>query len=142
MSMRIFISIAMLVVAQLMHAQQLDSVHVFRTVPGVVYTSATANTLAWRLHNEHAPHRTVKGSQLTSATEALTNYKPVRHLPGTLEELSHVAIAFSNGRPVAFGVTEDLGRIINFTARMEYRISSMTEHIRVRALLAKMLLEM
>lgn len=140
--MRIYIWIAMLVLAQMVQAQQLDSVHVFRTVPGVVYTSATANTLAWRLHNEHAEHRTVKGSQLTNATEALANYRPVRHSPGKLEELSHVAIAFSNGRPVAFGVTEDLGRIINFTARVEYRISSMSEHIRVRALLAKMMLEM
>ncbi|MFZ1332804.1 MAG: hypothetical protein WAR83_11460 [Flavobacteriales bacterium] len=142
MSLRIFVSVVALIMVPLAYAQQLDSVHVFRTIPEVAYTTASANTLAWRLHNEHAEHRTVKGPQLTSATEALTNYKPVRHLPGKLEELSHVAIAFSNGRPVAFGVTEDLGLIINFTARMEYRISSMAEHIRVRALLAKMLLEL
>lgn len=123
-------------------SQSLDSVHVYRTIPTVTYTSASANALAWRLHNEHAPHRTVKGSQLSSASEALSNYKPVRHAPGKLEGLAHVAIAFSNGRPVAFGVTEDLGLIINFTARMEYRISSMAEHVRVRALLARMMLEM
>ena len=50
-------------------------------------------------------------------------------------------MAFSQGRPLAFGVTEDLGRVINFTARKEYRISSLMEHLTVRTILGKLLVE-
>ncbi len=122
-------------------AQRIDSVHVFKKIPPAAYTSASANALAWRLHKEDAPHRTVRGKDIGTVREALSDYKPSRHTYAPLADLTHLAIVFSAGRPVAFGVTGDLDRVINFTARTEYRISTWTEHLRVRALLATLLVE-
>lgn len=122
-------------------AQRMDSVHVFRKIPSAAYTSASANALVWRLHKENAPHRTVLGNDIGVVREALADYTPSRHTYSPLSDLTHLAIAFSGGRPVAFGVTGDLDRVINFTARTEYRISTWTEHLRVRALLATLLVE-
>jgi hypothetical protein len=39
------------------------------------------------------------------------------------------------------GVTEDLDRFINFTARTEYRIDSFTGHLQVRAMLLELLMD-
>ena len=50
-------------------------------------------------------------------------------------------MAFYGGHPVAFGVSEDLERLINLTAQREYRISGWEEHLYIRSLLAKLLLE-
>jgi len=122
-------------------AQPIDSVHVFKKIAAAAYTSASANALAWRLHQQNAPHRTVRGNDIGIVREALSDYEPSRHTYSALADLTHLAIAFSGGRPVAFGVTGDLDRVINFTARTEYRISTWAEHLRVRALLATLLVE-
>jgi hypothetical protein len=122
-------------------AQAIDSVHVYARVAPAAHTSASANALAWRLYREGAPHRVVKGADLHIVAEALAEYRPARHISGPLEELSHVAMAFSGGRPVAFGITDDLGCVINFTGRTEYRISTWAQHVEVRALLARLLVE-
>jgi hypothetical protein len=50
-------------------------------------------------------------------------------------------MVFSGGRPLVFGVTQDLERLINLTARQEYRISGWEEHLYIRSLLAKLLVE-
>lgn len=122
-------------------AQELDSVHVYERVNEGSYNSAEANALAWRLHKQHAPHRTVRGSDMVVVGEALDEYEPQRHTYGPLPELSHVAMGFSGGRPIAFGVADDLGLVVNFTARKEYRISTWSEHLTVRALLSRLLVE-
>ncbi|MGV3636019.1 MAG: hypothetical protein ACO1NQ_00100 [Flavobacteriales bacterium] len=122
-------------------AQPMDSIHVYKRVPEGTYSSAKANALAWRLHQQDASHRTLKGSDLDVVREAMAEYRPQRHTYGALPGLSHVAMAFSGGRPVAFGVTDDLGLVINFTARTEYRISTWAEHLAVRALLSQLLVE-
>ena len=123
-------------------AQDLDSVHMYQRVAEGNYSPAEANALAWRLYRQDAPHRTVKGSDMAVVGEALDEYSPQRHTYGPLPEVSHVAMGFSGGRPIAFGVADDLGRVINFTARKEYRISTWSEHVKVRALLVKMLMEL
>lgn len=122
-------------------AQPMDSIHVYKRVPPGTYSSAKANALAWQLHQQEATHRTLKGSELEVVREAMAEYRPQRHTYGALPGLSHVAMAFSGGRPIAFGVTDDLGRVINFTARTEYRISTWAEHLAVRALLSQLLVE-
>jgi hypothetical protein len=122
-------------------AQPMDSIQVFQRIPSVVHTSAKANTLAWHLYRTNAPHRTLKGKDLVVVREAMGEYRAERHTYSELPDLTHVAMAFSQGRPLAFGVTEDLGRVINFTARKEYRISSLMEHLTVRNILGKLLVE-
>ncbi len=121
-------------------AQPIDSLHVFEKLPPGSYTSASANALAWRLHQSHAAHRAVKGTELAAATEALKVYTPARHTYGPLPGLSNVIIAYSGGRAFAVGVANDLDLVINFTARQEYRISSYVGHLSVRATLLKVLL--
>ncbi|MCB0773327.1 MAG: hypothetical protein KDB93_08125 [Flavobacteriales bacterium] len=123
------------------HAQRLDSIHVFKRLPQGHYTSASANALAWQLLRGRAPFTTVTGDRMATAREAMTGYLPARHTFRNLPTLTHVAIAWSGGRPVALGVADDLDLIINFTARTEYRISGMTDRIKVRALLARMVVE-
>ncbi len=122
-------------------AQTMDSIHVYERVPPGQYTSAAANALAWKLHQGNARHRSLQGGELDVVREALAQYKPQRHTYTALPGLSHVAMVFVGGRPVAFGVTSDLERVINFTARQEFRISSIGEHLAVRAVLAKLLVE-
>ncbi|MBX2978092.1 MAG: hypothetical protein KF905_02260 [Flavobacteriales bacterium] len=122
-------------------AQELDSVHVYERVAEGNYNSAEANALAWRLHQQDAPHRTVKGSDMEVVGSILNEYSPQRHTYGPLPQLSHVAMAFKGGRPVAFAVADDLGFVINLTARKEYRISTWSEHLTVRALLSRLLVE-
>jgi len=121
-------------------AQPIDSVHVFGKLPPGTYTSASANALAWKLHQGHAPHTAVKGNELKAAVEALQVYTPTRHTYGPLPGLSNVAIVYSGGRALAFGVADDLDLVVNFTARKEYRISSYVDHLSVRATLLKALL--
>ncbi len=50
-----------------LRAQPIDSLHVFNTLPPASYTSASANALAWQLHQSHAAHRAVKGNELAAA---------------------------------------------------------------------------
>lgn len=140
-SVRPLLLLLFLPLTGLANAQRMDSIHVFKRVPAGSYTSASANALAWKLHQENAVHRSLKGDDLNVAEEAMAQYKPQRHTYGPLPELSHVAIVFSGGRPVAFGVTGDLDRVINFTARTEYRISTWSEHLTVRALLARLVVD-
>ena len=122
-------------------AQQLDSINVYPRIPEGTYTSASANGLAWRLFRAHATHRTIKHNDLAHVYEALAQYTPHRHTSGPLPGLTHVAIVFSGGRPLAFGVTEDLDRVINFTGRTEHRIHGWAEHLKVRALLAPLVVD-
>lgn len=127
--------------ATVLSAQQLDSIHVYKRVPPGAYSSAKANALAWELHRQDAPHRTLKGGDLGAVHEAMDEYRPQRHTYASLPGLSHVAMAFSGGRPLAFGVTDDLGLVINFTARTEYRIYTWAQHLTVRAILSTLLVD-
>ncbi len=122
-------------------AQHVDSVHVYKKSWEGSISSASANAMVWRLHQQDAAHTTLKGTELDSVTETMKTYTPARHAFGELKDLEHLAMVFSGGRPLAFGVTEDLDVLINFTARQEYHISSFSDHVRVRALLAKLILE-
>jgi hypothetical protein len=122
-------------------AQRIDSVHVFKWEPDGRQTVASAHTLGWRLHLQKAPHTTLKGGELSTVTEAAQTYKPVKQVPGPLPDLGHIAMVFSGGRPLVFGVTRDLERLINLTARQEYRISGWEEHLYIRSLLARLLVE-
>ena len=133
--------ISLLLAGMSLHAQRIDSVHVYKKSWEGSISSARANAMVWRLHRDDAAHTTLKGEELASVTETMKTYRPSRHSFGELKDLEHLAMVFSGGRPLAFGVTEDLDVLINFTARTEYHISSFSEHVRVRALLAKLILE-
>jgi hypothetical protein len=122
-------------------AQRIDSVHVYQRLAASGFTSASANAQAWRSHRDGAKYRVLMGSQMAEVETALEQYKPTTHVYGSLNDLGYLAMAFSGGRPFAMGVTRDLDRVINFTARKEYRISTWAEHVYVRALLAKLLLD-
>lgn len=122
-------------------AQRIDSIHVFKHLPAGQYTSATANATAWALYRKHAACTAVKGARMSTATEAMKSYAPLRHNFRPLPGLQYLAMGFSGGRPFTLGVADDLDLIINFTARTEYRISGMTDRIKVRALLARMVVE-
>ena len=125
----------------LSNAQHIDSIHVFQRLPDGQWTSAAAHAFAWKLHHQKAPFRSLRGAEIAEAKEAKALYTPERHTYGPIPELTHVAMVFTGGRPTALGVTDDLDRVINFTARKEYRISSISEHVQVRALLARLLVE-
>lgn len=135
-----FLSFIMLLAPALVSAQVIDSVHVFDKLPAGEYTSASANALAWRLHQSKAHHVTLKGAEIATVREGLAQYRPVTHQSGRIPGLQHLAMVFSHGRPTALGLTEDLDRLINFTARKEYRLSSMSEHLKVRAILLELML--
>ena len=122
-------------------AQRIDSVHVYRKSWEGTISSARANAMVWRLHREDAAYTALKGSELITVAETMRTYRPSRHTFGELKDLEYLAMVFSGGRPLAFGVTEDLDVLINFTARTEYHIASFSDHVRVRALLAKLILE-
>jgi hypothetical protein len=136
----LLVLLAVLCMGRCIAQPRIDSVHVYRSFPAGKYTSAVANAMAWQLHRMDAPHTTVKGEELAVVTEALDAYEPGRHIYRDLPGLSHLAMAFANGRPLAFGVADDMDLVIDFTARTEYRISSLTDHLKVRAVLAKVLL--
>ncbi|MBS1945157.1 MAG: hypothetical protein JST98_08175 [Bacteroidetes bacterium] len=97
--------------------------------------------MAWALFRKGAAFTNVKGARMATATEAMKSYAPLRHNFRPLPGLQYLAVGFSGGRPFTMGVADDMDLIINFTARTEYRISGMTDRIRVRALLAKMVVE-
>lgn len=135
------LAVFMVLTAPVALAQRIDSVYVFKWQADGRQTVASAHTLGWRLHLSHAPHTTLKGPELATVSEAVRTYRPATQVPGPLPDLAHVAMVFSGGRPLVFGVTDDLGRLINLTARQEYRISGWEEHVYIRALLAKLLVE-
>ncbi|MBK9600083.1 MAG: hypothetical protein IPO60_17620 [Flavobacteriales bacterium] len=122
-------------------AQRIDSIHVFKQLPPRKYTSASANAMAWKLYRSHVPCTVVKGQQMSTAGEAMKSYAPARHIFRDLPGLEHLAMGWSGGRPFTLAVADDMDLVINFTARTEYRISGMTDRIRVRALIARMMVE-
>lgn len=122
-------------------AQRIDSIHVFKQLPPRNYNSASANAMAWKLYRGNAPFTAVKGQQMTTAGEAMKSYAPARHNFRELPSLEHLAMGWSGGRPFTLGVADDMDLVINFTARTEYRISGMTDRVRVRALIARMMVE-
>lgn len=135
-----FLAVVFTIQCGMLLAQRMDSVHVYGALERRPYTTASANALAWRLHRERAPHVTLQGEELGIVREGMARYSPIPHRPGTIDDLTHLAMLFSNGRPVVMGVTGDLGRLINFTARKEYRIASFSEHLQVRAVLLELLM--
>jgi hypothetical protein len=122
-------------------AQRIDSIHVFKQLPPGQYTSAMANATAWTLYQKHAAYAAVSGERMAIASEAMKSYTPLRHNFRPLPGLQYLAMGFSGGRPFTMGVADDLDLVINFTARTEYRISGVTDRIKVRALLARMVVE-
>ncbi|MCU0319833.1 MAG: hypothetical protein MUE88_07110 [Flavobacteriales bacterium] len=120
-------------------AQRIDSVHVFKWAADGRQTVASAHTLGWKLHVQKAPHTVLKGAELRTVSEAVQTYQPVRQAPGPLPELGYIAMVFSGGRPMVLGVTRDLDRLINLTARREYRLSGWEDHVYIRSLVAKLL---
>lgn len=122
-------------------AQRIDSIHVFKQLPQGHYTSASANATAWALYRKNTAFTVVKGERMSTASEAMKSYTPLRHNFRPLPGLQHLAMGWSGGRPFTLGVADDMDLVINFTARTEYRISGMTDRIRVRALLARMVVE-
>lgn len=139
--LRYCMALMMFLILSWASAQRIDSIHVFKHLPAGQYTSATANATAWLLYRKHAAFTNVKGTRMTTATEAMKSYAPLRHQFRPLPGLQYLAMGFSGGRPFTMGVADDLDLIINFTARTEYRISGMTDRIKVRALLAKMVVK-
>jgi hypothetical protein len=118
-------------------AQRIDSVHVFQWEPDGKQTAASANRLVWDLHRRNAPHSTYKGEQMTTVSEAVAEYRPSKDVPVALPDLAHLAMVFAQGRRAAFGITEDLERLINLSNLSEYRISGWSQHLYVRTLLAE-----
>ncbi len=137
---KLLMAVAMLL-ALCGRSQDIDSIHVFERLPATKWTSARANAHAWALHRGNARHRTVKGADIGIVREAMALYKPQRHTYGPLPELTHVAMLFTGGRPVALAVDDDLGRVIDLTSRKEYRISTVAQHVQVRALLARLMVD-
>ena len=121
-------------------AQGIDSVHVFQWTPDGRQTAGSANKLVWELHRRKAPHTTYKGEQMSTVSEAVAEYTASKNVPSALPDLAHVAMVFSRGRCVAFGITADLERLINLSNLSEYRISGWSQHLYVRALLAEIAL--
>jgi hypothetical protein len=122
-------------------AQRIDSIHVFKQLPPGNYSSASANATAWALYRKHAAFTSVRGDRMATAREAMASYVPYPHTYRPLPNLYRLAMGFSGGRPFTLGITDDLDLVINFTSRTEYRIAGMTDRVRVRALLARMVVE-
>ena len=121
-------------------AQQIDSVHVFEDIPPGQYTAGSAHALVWKLHREHAPFRSIGKDHMSTLAETLGSYRPNNYKHAALPGLQYVAMAFTKTGLQAIGVADDLGLIVNFTVGREYRISSLSEHVAVRAVLARALL--
>lgn len=131
----------MLLLARPAGAQRIDSIHVFKQLPPGAYTSASANAMAWQLHRARAPYTLVNGARMATARQAMESYRPGRHTSRPLPALYKLAMAWSGGRPFTLGVMDDLDLVVNFTARTEYRLTGVADRVRVRALLARMVVE-
>lgn len=134
-------SLIMIFAGCAMRAQPLDSVHVFVKLPAREYTSAGANALAWRSHRTRAEHITLNGDDIAEVYQALAAYRQVPHRSGPVPGLRYIAMAYSHGRPTALGMTEDLDRLIDFTSRREYRVSSLAGHLKIRAVLLELMID-
>lgn len=121
------------------YGQQIDSVHVFRDIPEGNHTSASANTMVWRLYHEHAAHVSIHGADVERISEALVGHQGQFHRSGKLEDLTYLAMAFVNGRPVALGITGNLDRVINFPANKEFLVQAWPEQEQLRTMFAERL---
>ena len=139
LSFRTLIAVILLVLGTHTCAQQIDSVHVFRDFPEGNYTSASANTMVWRLYHDHAAHVSIRGADVERIAEALIGHQPQFHRSGKLEDLTYLAMAFVNGRPVALGITGNLDRVINFPANKEFPVHAWPEQEQLRATFAELL---
>jgi hypothetical protein len=120
-------------------AQQVDSIHVYQWVPDGKQNSGSAQALVWRLYHAHAEHRTLKGDALAAINEQMRDRTPSKHVPVALPDLAYVAMVFSNGRRIAFGLTADLDRLIDLTDMREFSISTWPDHEHIQAQLRDLL---
>jgi hypothetical protein len=120
-------------------AQRVDSIHVYRWTADGKQNSGSAQALVWRLHHARAEHLTLKGEEIAAMSGTMSGHRPARHVPTALPDLAHVAMVYSNGRRIAFGLTGDLDRLIDLTDMREFRISTWPEHERIQAQLKELL---
>lgn len=133
------VSSAFIAIVRASPPHPVDSIHVFRWTPDGGQTSGSAHALVWRLHHARAGHRTLMGEAIAPINDAMVGMKPARHAPGILPDLAYVAMVYSNGRRIAFGLERDLDRLIDLTDMREFRISSSPEHERIQARLKALL---
>lgn len=130
---------AFIAVARASPPHRLDSIHVFQWTPDGRQNSGSAHALVWRLHHARVGHRTLKGEAIGPINEAMVGMRPTRHVPGALPDLAYVAMVYSNGRRIAFGLDRELDRLIDLTDMREFRISTSPEHERIQARLRELL---
>ena len=127
--------IVLLTVAAQAHAQRIDSVHIFRTLPEQRYNSASAATMAWRLQQRHAPFAAITGESIDRMNDALAERPALGHQTQELPSLAHLGLIYMRGGIHVVGIMRDLDVMVDFTSRREVHIDDWSDRLQIRTLL-------
>lgn len=133
--MRSLFLLAGLLAAVLSHAQHIDSVHVFRTVPAANYTAASAERTAWQLHHAHAPYVTIGPAALSALNEELVQHRPSELHRTELASLAYLGLVYSHGAVHVAGILGELDAVVDLTARREIRLEGWMDRLELKGLL-------
>jgi hypothetical protein len=116
-------------------AQAIDSVHVFKSIPSVGYSTSLAETTAWKLQRSGAPFVSVGASDLQGLNEQLEKRRPVKHMHAQLPGLTHIGFIYLDKAAHVFCLAEEQGLIIDLTARRQFLLEDWTDRMKLRAAL-------
>lgn len=116
-------------------SSQIDSVRIFRDIPQQGYSSSLAETVAWRLRHAGAASISIGTADLAALNSELAERRPAKHVHAALPGLTHIGFLYVNKAAHVFCLADDLGLIVDLTARRQYRIEDWTDRVKLRALL-------
>lgn len=121
--------------APAVRSQAVDSVHVFKAIPSVTYSTSLAETTGWKLQRAGAPFVSVGASDLVDINRDLEQRRPARHVHTTLRSVSHLGFIYLDKAAHVFCLADDESLIIDLTARRQYRIEDWTDRMKLKATL-------
>lgn len=125
----------MLLATSVVHAQTVDSLHIFRTIPAVRYTTSSAETAAWKLAHAGMPYVSIGPDDLQGLNTALREQRPEAHNHRELPDLTHIGFVFFGKSAHVFCISGDAGLLVDLTARRQVRIQDTLERVKLKAAL-------
>ncbi|MBK9760336.1 MAG: hypothetical protein IPO90_10305 [Flavobacteriales bacterium] len=134
------LNLALLTLAPLsVQCQQIDSVRIFRELPGGDRTTSWAESAAWRLDRTKALSVGIRGAELEPLVRLMSELDPIEHGHANLPGLTYLGFVYARGGKYAIGVMKDLGIVVNLTVRREYHLPEGPERSGLEELLHKSL---
>ena len=122
-------------IVQTVRSQTIDSIHVFRSIPSLGYSTSLAETTGWKLQRSGTGYVSVGSADLQGLNGQLDKRRPVKHMHAQLPGLTHIGFLYLDKAAHVFCLAEEQGLIIDLTARRQFLLEDWTDRMKLRAAL-------